>query len=97
MVCPQERCPAPIESDSTFQQCRKIFDQLGLASFEKRQAIHTLRKNEKLLREVKNLDNQVSSFFQFFNFAVYKRVNFLLILIPYNRYFKVIYVYHIFL
>ena len=58
MVCPQESCPITVESETVFHQCRKLFDQFGLASFEKRKSIHTLRKNEKLLRELKNLDNQ---------------------------------------
>lgn len=58
MVCPEVRCPTPVESRSVFQQGRLIFDQLGLASWEKRKSIHTLKKNDKLLRELKNLDNQ---------------------------------------
>ncbi|KAK3890821.1 hypothetical protein Pcinc_005247 [Petrolisthes cinctipes] len=58
MVCPGCHCPTPIESRSPFQQGRLLFDQLGLASWEKRQSIYTLKKNDKLLRELKNLDNQ---------------------------------------
>ena len=63
MVCPQEHCPLPMESSSVFQQCRRLFDQLGLGSWEKRQSIHTLKKNDKLLRELKNLDKQVILFY----------------------------------
>ena len=59
MICPCEHCPQPVESSSVFQQCRRLFDQLGLGSWEKRQSIHTLKKNDKLLRELKNLDKQV--------------------------------------
>lgn len=60
MVCPAEQCPAPAsQAGCVFQHCRRFFDQLGLGSFDKRKHIFTLRKNEKLLREIKNLDNQV--------------------------------------
>ncbi|KAB7502536.1 Ral GTPase-activating protein subunit alpha-1 [Armadillidium nasatum] len=59
MVCPPEQYPqANGQSDSVFQHCRRFFDQLGLAAFDKRKSIFTLRKNEKLLREIKNLDSQ---------------------------------------
>ncbi|XP_050708752.1 ral GTPase-activating protein subunit alpha-2-like isoform X3 [Eriocheir sinensis] len=58
MVCPSSHCPHPVESRSAFQQGRLLFDQLGLGSWEKRQSIYTLKKNDKLLRELKNLDNQ---------------------------------------
>lgn len=60
MVCPSAHCPPPVESRSAFQLGRLLFDQLGLGSWEKRQSIFTLKKNDKLLRELKNLDNQVS-------------------------------------
>ncbi|XP_068249956.1 ral GTPase-activating protein subunit alpha-2 isoform X1 [Palaemon carinicauda] len=58
MVCPTIHCPTPIESRSVFQLGRLLIDQLGLASWEKRRSINTLKKNDKLLRELKNLDNQ---------------------------------------
>ncbi|XP_071516520.1 ral GTPase-activating protein subunit alpha-2 isoform X1 [Panulirus ornatus] len=58
MICPSAQCPTPVESRSAFQQGRLLFDQLGLASWEKRRSIFTLKKNDKLLRELKNLDNQ---------------------------------------
>ncbi|KAA0185849.1 hypothetical protein HAZT_HAZT009887, partial [Hyalella azteca] len=58
LQCPEEECPAPREEASPFQQCRLLFDQLGLAAWEKRKSLHTLKKNDKLLREIKNLDNQ---------------------------------------
>ncbi|KAK7072472.1 Ral GTPase-activating protein subunit alpha-2, partial [Halocaridina rubra] len=58
MVCPSAHCPSPVESRSVFQQGRLLIDQLGLASWEKRRSINTLKKNDKLLRELKNLDNQ---------------------------------------
>ncbi|KAF2363976.1 Rap GTPase activating protein domain [Trinorchestia longiramus] len=58
LQCPEEECPVSQEESSPFQQCRLLFDQLGLAAWEKRTSLHTLKKNDKLLREIKNLDNQ---------------------------------------
>ncbi|KAJ8925866.1 hypothetical protein NQ315_009718 [Exocentrus adspersus] len=43
---------------SAFQQCRLLFSQLGLAGWERRQQLHLLNKTERLLRELRNLDNQ---------------------------------------
>ncbi|XP_076041404.1 ral GTPase-activating protein subunit alpha-2 isoform X2 [Oratosquilla oratoria] len=58
MISPHVQCPSPVEPRSVYQQCRLLFDQLGFASWEKRNSIYTLKKNDKLLRELKNLDNQ---------------------------------------
>ncbi|KAG1693961.1 Ral GTPase-activating protein subunit alpha-1 [Nymphon striatum] len=48
---------------SPFQHCRALLMELGLLSWEKRQVFKPqfdlLKKNEKLLRELKNLDNQL--------------------------------------
>ncbi|KAK7793523.1 hypothetical protein R5R35_010590 [Gryllus longicercus] len=41
-----------------FQHCRLLFSQLGLAGWEHRSQLHLLAKNEKLLRELRNLDTQ---------------------------------------
>ncbi|KAJ8941931.1 hypothetical protein NQ318_013264 [Aromia moschata] len=41
-----------------FQQCRLLFSQLGLAGWERRHQLHLLNKTERLLRELRNLDNQ---------------------------------------
>ncbi|XP_066993863.2 probable Rho GTPase-activating protein CG5521 isoform X2 [Anabrus simplex] len=43
---------------SPFQHCRLLFSQLGLAGWEHRTQLHLLAKNEKLLRELRNLDTQ---------------------------------------
>ena len=44
---------------SPFQHCRLLFSQLALAGWERRSQLHLLDKNEKLLRELRNLDTQV--------------------------------------
>eukprot|EP00095_Tigriopus_kingsejongensis_P007384 maker-scaffold1916_size24942-snap-gene-0.4 protein:Tk07384 transcript:maker-scaffold1916_size24942-snap-gene-0.4-mRNA-1 annotation:"250 kda substrate of akt" len=41
---------------SVFQQCRRLFSHLGLSSWEQRPNVHLMKKNERLLRELKNLD-----------------------------------------
>ncbi|XP_057662756.1 ral GTPase-activating protein subunit alpha-1 [Diorhabda carinulata] len=41
-----------------FQHCRLFFSQLGLAGWERRQQLHLLNKTDRLLRELRNLDNQ---------------------------------------
>ena len=48
----------PTSSSTAFQQCRRFFDQLGLASWEQRQNVHLVKKDEKFLRELKNLDGK---------------------------------------
>lgn len=48
---------------SPFQHCRLLFSQLGLAGWERRPQLHLLDKSEKLLRELRNLDTQVSSLY----------------------------------
>lgn len=50
--------PNSLIDRSSFQQCRLLFSQLGLASWERRQTLHLLNKTERLLRELRNLDNQ---------------------------------------
>ncbi|XP_044013466.1 ral GTPase-activating protein subunit alpha-1 isoform X2 [Aphidius gifuensis] len=46
--------PAP------FHHCRLLFSHLGLTGWEQRKNLHLLSKNEKLLREFRNLDGQRS-------------------------------------
>ncbi|XP_033356748.1 ral GTPase-activating protein subunit alpha-1 isoform X6 [Bombus vosnesenskii] len=46
--------PAP------FHHCRLLFSHLGLSGWEQRRKLHLLSKNEKLLRELRNLDSQRS-------------------------------------
>ncbi|XP_061700793.1 ral GTPase-activating protein subunit alpha-1 isoform X2 [Syngnathoides biaculeatus] len=43
---------------SAFYYCRLLINIVGLNSWEKRSNFHLLRKNEKLLRELKNLDSR---------------------------------------
>lgn len=43
---------------SAFYYCRLLINILGLNSWEKRSNFHLLRKNEKLLRELKNVDSR---------------------------------------
>ncbi len=41
---------------AAFQHCRRLFDQLGLSSWDRRPSVHLLKKNDRLLREIRNLD-----------------------------------------
>nr|XP_032804203.1 ral GTPase-activating protein subunit alpha-1-like isoform X3 [Petromyzon marinus] len=50
--------PEPTEPSSTFYYCRLLLNDLGLLSWDKRGSFDLLKKNEKLLRELKNLDSQ---------------------------------------
>ena len=50
---------------SPFQFSRMLFSQLGFTSWDKRGQVQLLKKCDKLLRELKNLDNQVI-FYTFF-------------------------------
>ncbi|XP_050506318.1 ral GTPase-activating protein subunit alpha-1 isoform X2 [Diabrotica virgifera virgifera] len=49
---------ATVTEQNAFQHCRLFFSQLGLAGWERRQQLHLLNKTERLLRELRNLDNQ---------------------------------------
>ncbi|XP_040580670.1 ral GTPase-activating protein subunit alpha-1 [Lepeophtheirus salmonis] len=49
--------PDPIGGEPKFQFCRSIFNQMGWSSWEKRPHIHLMKKTERLIRELKNLDN----------------------------------------
>ncbi|KFM77896.1 Ral GTPase-activating protein subunit alpha-2, partial [Stegodyphus mimosarum] len=51
--------PPPCEVISLFQHCRLLLNQLGFTSWEKRSHFDLLKKNEQLLRELRNLDKQV--------------------------------------
>ncbi|KAM9787205.1 ral GTPase-activating protein subunit alpha-1 isoform 6-T6 [Syngnathus typhle] len=54
-----EQCESETQtSQSAFYYCRLLINVLGLNSWEKRSNFHLLRKNEKLLRELKNLDSR---------------------------------------
>jgi len=44
---------------SSFLLSRRFFSQFGFNGSEKRSNVYLLNKDEKLLREIKHLDNQV--------------------------------------
>ncbi|XP_064179327.1 ral GTPase-activating protein subunit alpha-1 isoform X3 [Anguilla rostrata] len=50
--------PGPQKPQSAFYYCRLLLNILGMNSWEKRTNFHLLKKNEKLLRELKNLDSR---------------------------------------
>uniref|UniRef100_A0A665WFY7 Ral GTPase activating protein, alpha subunit 1 (catalytic) n=1 Tax=Echeneis naucrates TaxID=173247 RepID=A0A665WFY7_ECHNA len=54
----QQTEPDTQTPQSAFYYCRLLINILGLNSWEKRSNFHLLRKNEKLLRELKNLDSR---------------------------------------
>ena len=54
------RPPAPQQAGSPFQHGRLLFSQLGLTSWSRRPHIHLLSKSDRLLRELRNVDSQVS-------------------------------------
>ncbi|KAJ3613181.1 hypothetical protein NHX12_019433, partial [Muraenolepis orangiensis] len=58
MRASQQPEPDTESPHSAFYYCRLLINILGLNSWEKRSNFHLLRKNEKLLRELKNLDSR---------------------------------------
>ncbi|XP_056151526.1 ral GTPase-activating protein subunit alpha-1 [Lampris incognitus] len=58
MRAAQQTEPEAQTPQSAFYYCRLLINILGLNSWEKRSNFHLLRKNEKLLRELKNLDSR---------------------------------------
>ncbi|XP_020847029.1 ral GTPase-activating protein subunit alpha-1 isoform X7 [Phascolarctos cinereus] len=50
--------PTPQKSQSAFYYCRLLLSILGMNSWDKRRSFHLLKKNEKLLRELRNLDSR---------------------------------------
>ncbi|XP_039597795.1 LOW QUALITY PROTEIN: ral GTPase-activating protein subunit alpha-1 [Polypterus senegalus] len=54
----QQEEPCPQKPQSAFYYCRLLLNILGMNSWEKRSSFHLLKKNEKLLRELKNLDSR---------------------------------------
>ncbi|XP_046712374.1 ral GTPase-activating protein subunit alpha-1 isoform X3 [Silurus meridionalis] len=50
--------PSAQKPQSAFYYCRLLLNILGMNSWEKRSSFHLLKKNEKLLRELKNLDSR---------------------------------------
>ncbi|XP_012583544.1 PREDICTED: ral GTPase-activating protein subunit alpha-2 [Condylura cristata] len=56
-VTSQEQ-PTPVEPQGPFYFCRLLLDDLGMNSWDRRKNFHLLKKNSKLLRELKNLDSR---------------------------------------
>uniref|UniRef100_H0UWK7 Ral GTPase activating protein catalytic subunit alpha 2 n=1 Tax=Cavia porcellus TaxID=10141 RepID=H0UWK7_CAVPO len=50
--------PCPVEPRGPFYFCRLLLDDLGMNSWDRRKNFHLLKKNSKLLRELKNLDSR---------------------------------------
>ncbi|XP_023440590.1 ral GTPase-activating protein subunit alpha-1 isoform X2 [Dasypus novemcinctus] len=48
----------PQKPQSAFYYCRLLLSILGMNSWDKRRSFHLLKKNEKLLRELRNLDSR---------------------------------------
>ncbi|XP_061212903.1 ral GTPase-activating protein subunit alpha-2 isoform X1 [Neopsephotus bourkii] len=56
-LAPQEE-PRPVEPQASFYFCRLLLNDLGMNSWDRRKSFHLLKKNSKLLRELKNLDSR---------------------------------------
>ncbi|XP_073484248.1 ral GTPase-activating protein subunit alpha-2 isoform X2 [Aquarana catesbeiana] len=54
--CQEE--PSTAEPQAPFYFCRLLLNDLGMHSWERRKNFHLLKKNSKLLRELKNLDSR---------------------------------------
>ncbi|XP_019733838.1 ral GTPase-activating protein subunit alpha-2 isoform X5 [Hippocampus comes] len=53
-----QREPSHREPKAPFYYCRLLLNDLGMNSWERRKSFHLLKKNSKLLRELKNLDSR---------------------------------------
>uniref|UniRef100_A0A8C7U610 Ral GTPase activating protein catalytic subunit alpha 2 n=1 Tax=Oncorhynchus mykiss TaxID=8022 RepID=A0A8C7U610_ONCMY len=53
-----QREPTPQEPKAPFYFCRLLLNDLGMNSWDHRKSFHLLKKNSKLLRELKNLDSR---------------------------------------
>ncbi|KFO76188.1 Ral GTPase-activating protein subunit alpha-2, partial [Cuculus canorus] len=56
VACQEEPCP--VEPQASFYFCRLLLNDLGMNSWDRRKSFHLLKKNSKLLRELKNLDSR---------------------------------------
>uniref|UniRef100_A0A8C9VXK2 Ral GTPase activating protein catalytic subunit alpha 2 n=1 Tax=Scleropages formosus TaxID=113540 RepID=A0A8C9VXK2_SCLFO len=54
----EEHVCNPQEPGAPFYFCRLLLNDLGMNSWERRKSFHLLKKNSKLLRELKNLDSR---------------------------------------
>ncbi|XP_043916093.1 ral GTPase-activating protein subunit alpha-2 [Protopterus annectens] len=50
--------PCPQEPQAPFYFCRLLLNDLGMNSWDRRKSLHVMKKNSKLLRELKNLDSR---------------------------------------
>ncbi|KAM8946472.1 ral GTPase-activating protein subunit alpha-2 [Pelodytes ibericus] len=53
-----QEMPSTAEPKAAFYFCRLLLNDLGMNSWERRKNFHLLKKNSKLLRELKNLDSR---------------------------------------
>ncbi|XP_045151112.1 ral GTPase-activating protein subunit alpha-2 [Echinops telfairi] len=53
-----QRQPRTVEPREPFYFCRLLLNDLGMNSWDRRKNFHLLKKNSKLLRELKNLDSR---------------------------------------
>ncbi|XP_042317654.1 ral GTPase-activating protein subunit alpha-2 isoform X2 [Sceloporus undulatus] len=53
-----QKAPRPAQPQASFHLCRLLLNDLGMNSWDKRKSFHLLKKNSKLLRELKNLDSR---------------------------------------
>ncbi|KAM6455922.1 ral GTPase-activating protein subunit alpha-2 isoform 2-T2 [Liasis olivaceus] len=53
-----QKMPRSALLQSSFHLCRLLLNDLGMNSWEKRKSFNILKKNSKLLRELKNLDSR---------------------------------------
>nr|XP_020464210.1 ral GTPase-activating protein subunit alpha-2 isoform X3 [Monopterus albus] len=53
-----QREPSYQEPKAPFYFCRLLLNDLGMNSWDRRKSFHLLKKNSKLLRELKNLDSR---------------------------------------
>nr|XP_046269818.1 ral GTPase-activating protein subunit alpha-2 isoform X3 [Scatophagus argus] len=53
-----QREPSQQEPKAPFYFCRLLLNDLGMNSWDRRKSFHLLKKNSKLLRELKNLDSR---------------------------------------
>ncbi|XP_078515486.1 ral GTPase-activating protein subunit alpha-1 isoform X2 [Lissotriton helveticus] len=58
MSAMEQEEPVPQKPQSAFYYSRLLLSILGMNSWDKRRSFHLLKKNEKLLRELRNLDSR---------------------------------------
>ncbi|XP_071403683.1 ral GTPase-activating protein subunit alpha-2 [Pithys albifrons albifrons] len=58
MKVARQEPPCPAEPQASFYFCRLLLNDLGMNSWDRRKNFHLLKKNSKLLRELKNLDSR---------------------------------------